>query len=559
MNVTVRKDIVKTDYLIIGGGVAGLQSAISAAEKGVDVLIAEKADTRRSGNGACGNDHFLCYIPGCHGDDFERMIREINEGMEGGPWQDPAMLRKMMQHSETMVKKWESYGINMKPTGEYHFEGHTMPMQQCYFLKYDGSDQKPHLTREAKKRGAKIMNKLCINDILLNDEGRAVGAIGFSLAKDTPEVVVIQAKAILVATAGALRLYPHMNPTYIFNTHGCPATAGGVSIAYRAGVRLVNIDVPVRHAGVKGFARAGKATWFGVISDINGKSISPFCQKPNRQFGDALMDIYPGIFTQRLEDATGPTYMNCTDYTDDDIAYQFKQFKCEGIDSITDYLDQHHIDLHKSMVEFGTYDYSVAQQGIDIDLDARTSVPGIFAAGTVCGNVRGNITNAAVWGDIAANSVAEYVKTVAEEDVSAHPSIQEHIDRYNAFMNRPDGADWLEANSTLQVIMNDYVSLKLRSEDMMRAGIKYLDDLKAYALNEIGCQDAHQLMRTMELFDLIDIGKAIAITARNRKESRGGHHRVDYTYTNPLLNNKFQTISLGKDNEPILGWRDRIN
>ena len=63
MNVKVRDEIVKTDYLIIGGGVAGLQSAITAAAKGVDVLIAEKADTRRSGSGCGGNDHFKCYIP----------------------------------------------------------------------------------------------------------------------------------------------------------------------------------------------------------------------------------------------------------------------------------------------------------------------------------------------------------------------------------------------------------------------------------------------------------------------------------------------------------------
>lgn len=552
MNVKVRDEIVKTDYLIIGGGVAGLQSAITAAAKGVDVLIAEKADTRRSGSGCGGNDHFMCYIPECHGDNLERVLSEIGEGMEGGPWQDPAMLRKMMLRTQSIVERWESYGINMKPTGEYHFEGHTMPNRQCYHLKYDGHNQKMCLTREAKKNGAKIMNKLFINDILINDEGRAVGAIGFILADDEPEVVVIQAKAVLVATAQAMRMYPNVNPAYIFNTHSCPAAAGGAAIAYRAGAALVNIDVPYRHAGVKGFARSGKATWFGVISDINGDSISPFTTKPDRKRGDALMDINPGVFTARLESATGPTYMNCTGYTEEDHVYQHQQFKCEGIDSITDYLQQRDIDLHKSMIEFGTYDYSLAQRGIDIGLDASTNVNGIYAAGICCGNVRGNITSASVWGDVAAESVADYVKTVDEYDVSNHPLIQKRIDFYNQLMNRPQGADWLEANSTLQVIMNDYVGLKLRSEDMMRAGIKYLDDLKRYAENEIGCQDAHQLMRTMELFDLIDLAKAVAITSRNRKESRGGHKRVDYNYSNPLLNNSFQTIHLDRNGKVVL-------
>ena len=198
------------------------------------------------------------------------------------------------------------------------------------------------------------------------------------------------------------------------------------------------------------------------------------------------------------------------------------------------------------------------QRGIEIDLNAATNVPGIFAAGNVVGNVRGSITNASVWGDVAGESAAEYVKTVDAYDVTGHPAIQKHIDLYNSFMNRKNGADWLEANSTLQVIMNDYVGLKLRSEDMMRAGIKYLDDLKAYALSDIACADAHQLMRTMELFDLIDLGKAVAITSRNRKESRDKHKRVDYDYTNPLLNDQFQTIRLDRDGSVVLEWRARM-
>ena len=557
MKVIVREDVVKTDYLIIGGGIAGLQSAITAAERGVDVLVVEKADTRRSGSGCGGNDHYMCYIPECHGDDFSKVISEINEGMEGGPWQDPAMLKKMMLRTKSIIDRWESYGINMRPTGEYRFEGHTMPGRQCYHLKYDGHNQKMCLTKKARSNGAKIMNKVFVNDILLNDEGRAVGAVGFSLKEDTPEVIVFQAKAVLVATAQAMRMYPNVNPAYIFNTHSCPAAAGGAAIAYRAGAALVNIDVPYRHAGVKGFARSGKATWFGVLSDINGKPVGPFTEKPDRKRGDALMDIYPGIFGDRLENGNGPTYMNCTGYSEDDHAYQHQQFKCEGIDSITDYLDQRGIDLHDSMVEFGTYDYSLSQRGIDISLNAETNVAGIYAAGICCGNVRGNITNASVWGDIAGESASDYVKTVEEFDVSGHPVIQQHVDMYNAFMNRPDGADWLEANSTLQVIMQDYVSLKVRSEDMLRAGIKYIRDLRNYALSDIGCQDAHQLMRTMELFDLIDLAEAVAISSRNRKESRGMHRRVDYSYTNPLLNNMFQSIRL-TDDGPVMEWRKRM-
>ena len=79
MKVKVRENIVKSDILIVGGGIGGLQAAITAAKNGADVVIAEKADTRRSGSGATGNDHFMCYIPEIHGDDYDTILQEVME------------------------------------------------------------------------------------------------------------------------------------------------------------------------------------------------------------------------------------------------------------------------------------------------------------------------------------------------------------------------------------------------------------------------------------------------------------------------------------------------
>lgn len=558
MSIKVRQDIVKTEFLIIGGGVAGLQAAISAAELGTDVIVAEKADTRRSGGGCGGNDHFMCYLPECHGDDLSLVLRDINDTLEGGPWQDQAMLKKMMLHTEKIVLKWESYGINMRPTGEWVFEGHALPGRQRYHLKYDGANQKKMLTQKALASGAKIMNKVFINEILKNEENRVVGAIGFRLAEDEPEMIIFQTKAILLATAHALRMYPSTNPTYIFNTNGCPASAGGAAIGYRAGAKLVNIDIPYIHAGPKGFARSGKGTWIGVVSDSQGKPIGPFVTEPNRETGDAIADIWTTVFEDKLADGSGPTYMNCTQLNDADMEYMKKAFVSEGIDSITDYLEQHQIDLHKSMIEFGTYDYALQQRGLDIDLFARTNILGLYGAGICCGNVRGNVTSASVWGDIAGVDASEYVKTVAAYDVSNHEMIQTKKHFYDSLLDRETGGHWLEANSTLQRIMNDYVGLKLRSASLMKAGLKYLGDLKRYAMEEIKCVDAHELMRTMELSDLIDLAEAVALTSENRKETRGKHRRIDYTYTNPLLKDKFQTIEKLPDGRVKMEFRDMI-
>ena len=52
------KEKLQADVLIIGGGIAGLMAAIGAADKGADVVLLDKANTKRSGAGATGNDHF---------------------------------------------------------------------------------------------------------------------------------------------------------------------------------------------------------------------------------------------------------------------------------------------------------------------------------------------------------------------------------------------------------------------------------------------------------------------------------------------------------------------
>ena len=135
MKLKIEKQSIKTDVLIVGGGIAGMQAAIASAETGTDVLVVEKADTRRSGCGGMGNDHFLCYIPEVHQETLEEAVQGVLKTMEG-PWQDLKMLRILLSRSFEMVKKWESYGINMRPTGDWNFEGHTLPGKVRHHLKY---------------------------------------------------------------------------------------------------------------------------------------------------------------------------------------------------------------------------------------------------------------------------------------------------------------------------------------------------------------------------------------------------------------------------------------
>ena len=558
MTLKIRKETIKADFLIIGGGMAGLQAAVTATALGVDTLVLEKADTRRSGCGANGNDHFACYLPECHGDDFGRALREVNMTMDGGPWQDMEMLKTWLSRSNEVVRLWDSLGINMRPTGDWNFEGHSLPGQQRYHLKFDGSNQKPVLTETAKKQGARIINHINVTEILVNEQGRAIGALGVDVSKEEPEAVLFEAKAILIAAGMCSRIYPGTTPAYMFNTPACPAVTGsGHAMGYRAGAKLVNMEVLQGHAGPKYFARGGKGTWIGVSSDIHGECVAPYNSKPSRETGDVVADVWPTVYHDKLKDGTGPVFMNCTELSEEDMDYMLHTgFVTEGIDSITDYLEQHHISLKEFMVEFGSYKPSISNRGLETDVHAATSVPGLYAAGNVQGNASGNLTGAVVFGMIAAESAAEYIKGIEFEDVSQNPVVAEKVKLYSDIMERKEGAYWKEAASTLQNIMNDYAGQDVRSENILTTGLAYIRQLREYAQRELAAGDSHELMRTLEVLDMIDIAEPIFLCALNRKETRGPHKRSDYTYTNLLLNNKYQTIYI-KDGDVVQEFRTR--
>ena len=132
--ISMDKKPIEVDFLIVGGGIAGLMAAISAAEQGVSVIVAEKANTKRSGSGATGNDHFCCYIPEVHGNDIEPILWEDLHSLHGD-FQDVTLARTFLEQSFDRVKDWDRWGISMRPKGTWDFSGHAFPGRPRIWLK----------------------------------------------------------------------------------------------------------------------------------------------------------------------------------------------------------------------------------------------------------------------------------------------------------------------------------------------------------------------------------------------------------------------------------------
>ena len=191
-------EVVRSDVLCIGGGPAGLMAAIRASELGASVIVADKANTLHSGSASGGNDHFGCYIPEYHGNDIKPILNEFLKHPFHARRHEFA--KPLLERSFDIVKLWDNWGIPMKYQGKWDFAGHALPGRARFYLKYTGGNQKKVLTEQTLRRGARIMNRVTVFE-LIKREGRVCGALGLDTRNS--KIIEYQAKAVFLGTERA--------------------------------------------------------------------------------------------------------------------------------------------------------------------------------------------------------------------------------------------------------------------------------------------------------------------------------------------------------------------
>jgi succinate dehydrogenase/fumarate reductase flavoprotein subunit len=524
-----QNQLVKADVLCIGGGPAGLMAAIRAAEIGAKVVIAEKGNTIHSGSATGGCDHFMCYNPEYHGSD-PAPIREAARKAPTGGITDPEYLDLWINRSFEMVKLWQSWGIEMKYKGKWDFGGHSFPNIPRIHMHYTGGGQKKVLTDKALQKGVTILNRVTVFE-LLKDKERVIGALGYDTWND--KFIQFEAKTIHMGTGACSRLYPSMTPGWLFNIP-IPATltGDGRAMTLRAGGDLVGLESTARWAGPKYFSRSGKGTWIGVYREPSGKPVGPFISKPNPQTGDITADVYPALFAEYKESARGPVYMTCQGATKEDMEYMYHWLRNEGNGGLLNHLDEEGIDPLKHGIEFSTYEYGV-KGGVWHTVNTDTSIKGLYASGEEYAPM-GGMTGAVLGGWIAGEKMVKYAKTVDFVGLKGEKEkIESAEGKINAMLKHTSGAEWEEANIALQNLMLDYMG-GLRSEPLLDQGLANLNRLRKKANDILMASNGHEVGRCLEVLNLMDVGEAAMAAAKERKETRGPHKRVDFPFTNPL-------------------------
>lgn len=539
----MREEIIDTDVLVVGAGAGGLMAAISAADKGVNVTLCEKGNARRSGGIYAGNDHFMCYIPEIHGPNFLEDVvnRRLNSDLI-----DEDILRKQFGLTYEMVKKWESWGINMKTQGHYEFAGHALPgssgkmgepgKTNRIWLHFSDSNSCPKLEKQARIRGVNILNRVMITELLKNNDGCVVGAIGISTRE--AKFFVFRTKSIVINKGGVDRdrLYP--SPNMVWNGMAMPGTGDGVMAAFRIGAKVQNAEFFMRQVAQRFGPTTGKGTWVGVVRNSEGKPIAPpYLSKPNAEIGDIAIEDSDAV-NHTWNIGKGPVWMDTREISEEDEKYMRWGFESEAMIPFLRWLDQEKIDIKKTRFEFTSIQPNSLIQ-LRVDANYLTSIQGLYSIGP------GPLSFSAVGGQIAGESASKYAEGVKFTDLSEQ---QGKIDRlkqdYEAILNReePEFADWKECQWAIYQVMQCYAMPPNRTESTLMAGYQQLLRIREKTRKLLRAKDPHELHHCLEVLNLLDIAELVILAVNERKESRGLARRMDYPFPNPMLK-QFLVIS----------------
>lgn len=525
-SATERREL-RADVLVIGGGTAGTMAAITAAEHGASVLLLEKAHVRHSGALAMGMDGVNnAVIPGkATPEDYVAEITRANDGIV-----DQRTVRQTATRGFAMVKRLEGYGVKFEKDehGEYavrrvHRSGsYVLPMPE-------GKDVKKVLYRVLRQR--RIREKVRIENRVmpvrvLTSRGRAVGAAGFDTR--TGEFVTVAAGAVVLATGASGRLGLPASG-YLYGTYENPTNAGdGYAMAYHAGAELSGIECFQINPLIKDYN--GPACAY-VANPFGGYQVNA----AGERFVDC--DYWSGQMMsevkREIDSARGPIYLKLSHLPDETLT------ALEGILHTTerptrgtfhsgrghDYRT-HDVEMHIS--EIGLCGGHSAS-GVWVDEHARTTVPGLYAAGDLACVPHNYMIGAFVFGDLAGAHAAggrDAHPAPAPGDLPADQVAAAHELVYRPLRN-PDGPPQPQVEYKLRRFVNDYVAppktaakLGIAAETFAR-----MED----EIAGMGARTPHELMRCAEVTFIRDCAEMAARASLTRTESRWGlyHDRAD--------------------------------
>ena len=573
------------DVLVLGGGVAGCMAAIGAAKTGARVLLADKGCVRHSGAGGAGCDHWESAAANpcstVSPEDLTQAMLADNEG-----YNNPISHYIECREGWDRLLDIEAMGGKIRDTAD-EFAGADFRDEKTKLLfAYDyqarttlriwGTTFKPAMEEELHRLGITVCERVMITSLLTEKGevgGRCIGAAGFDVRSGAFHI--FQAKSTVMCMSRPARIwlfsaaYPGLSE---FRPTNC--IGDGHAMGWRAGAEFTLMEKSVRGE----FSAAGRSyppyaagnnhnTWYAAdLIDARGRGI-PYADRD----GNRLTEV-----RQRFQPAKGQAFF-LKGGGIDRPAYSiegpetlpFETLHAEGYQlpfyadlsalpeaerrviwgmmvgqegktrvPVLDALTQRGFDPEKHVLQCYGSGWKSAEflpkerqlfglpGGFMHDWDLQTNLPGLFCAGDAL-FASDCFGHAAATGHYAGRHAAQAAR---EQTFIETEENQIEAERHRIFapLGRQGDVRWKELNEAIAKTMPNHCG-EIKCDGLLRVGLEQLRQYETDALPRITASNPHELMRLLEVMDILTVAQLIlhACLSRRRNCAPAQFYRSD--------------------------------
>ena len=544
----MRTERIKTDVLIIGGGTAGCFAAYVIGQKSErKVLIAEKANIKRSGCLAAGVNALNAYIT--EGRVPQDYVDYAKKDAHGIVRED--LLLSMSERLNHVTKVMEDLGLVIlkDENGKYVARGNRN-------IKINGENMKPILAKAAaEQENVTVLNHVNITDYK-TENGKITGAVGFGVNEDI--FYDIDAEAVLCATGGAAGLYRPNNPGFSRHKMWYPPfnTGAGYAMGLLSGAEMTTFEM--RFIALR--CKDTIAPTGTIAQGVGARQVNAHDDIYETKYGLTTSQRVYGTVMENRE-GNGPCYLRTEGISKEQEQDLYKAYLNMAPSQTLKWMEAGKGPSEENVEIEGTEPYIVGghtASGYWVDNNRATTIEGLYAAGDVAGGCpQKYVTGALAEGEIAAEAILEYLgnkdaetrgkgatekqrdasgqaeeKTVTKitkdieiaEDQKLSEIAEAKKAEYESHLNSPRSlmnAEQLE--EAMQKIMDQYAggigtdyryseTSLAKADEKIAALLPVVDTLVA--------TDTYELMQIYELRERLIVCRAVIAHLAARKETR---------------------------------------
>lgn len=510
------------DVIVVGGGVAGLRAALAAKQAGVDVAVVSKLHPVRSSS--AGTRAGMNVALGA-GDSWEQHAADTIRASDYLGEQDA--IEYLCQAALTEIVALDHMGALFNRDAERQLQLRRLPgsgqARSCFTDDLTGHILLHVLYEQVLKEAIATYDEWFVTSLLV-DDGVCRGVV--ALNQRGGSIEALHGKAVILATGHASQLYAS-------NAASAACTGDGISLAYKAGVALLDMEMVQYHPLAIGGRKAVPVTrgLLGVGAQLVNGAGERFMTAVAPDSAElAAADVCAYAMQSELDAGRGAVSLDASEVDSGLLNQQFSQ-TLSLVKSLTG------CDLSKQPVAVRPAVLATLG-GIAVTMDGATSVTGLFATGE-CANVgirgAGELTGNALMESVVFGGRAGTAAAAAAREATAGQAtalVQAEEQRLQALCQRDPNEDRPgKLGAELGALMQAKAGL-LRSATSLSEAIEAVDGLRqrvaVLGLTNKQMVYNHELQAVLEVGALVEVASALLAAAAVRQESRGSHRREDF-------------------------------